>query len=106
MLTHEIERYIPIQLAKPKKQKFIAGSVEHKKYILDRAVEAVYNTKAYDCGEEWVVRGKLGVIINICENIHEAEWEGMKAKFIEIYCYEDNSFELAHFSDLKKPKGN
>jgi hypothetical protein len=104
MLTQTIEKYAPpLQRVKPK---FVQGSEAHKHYILRRAVEAVYNTKEYDCGEEWMYKGKLGCIIGIAETLKEVEWEGMKAKFIELFFFEDNSVELAHFADLKKPKGN
>lgn len=100
MLTHEIVRY---SVPPVKKQKFRAGSDEHRMFIFSRTLEETRGNKRYRPGRAFKVRGKdeHGILMDIIDDIRFAEWEGLKVKFIELYFCKEQDTALYHPSDLK-----
>jgi hypothetical protein len=105
-LTFNIDKYSNIKSNKKDKPKFVSGSLEHKQFILNRALQAAFNTGKYEPGDEYYATGsdELGMIIGIEPELENIEWEGLKAKFIELYFSNLNESYLYHPSDLRKSK--
>ena len=102
MLTFEITKHE--RFSKKNKPKFVNGSFDHRAYILSRHVRSVRNDKRYRNGEEWYVPDirEKGIIIGMLDQVHEVEWDGLKAKFIEVYFSGKETSYLYHPSDLRK----
>lgn len=105
MLTHTIQRYSPPP-GRLMKQKFKAGSAEHRLFLFKKTLTDVQNDSTYEPGNHVIVRGnkKRGVIVNIVDDITDCKWDGLKVQFIEVYVYTDNDLYLYHPSDLKESK--
>jgi hypothetical protein len=73
-------------------------------HILQRHLKSVWNDGRYRNGAEWYVPKikEKGMIIGMVEQVDEAEWDGLKAKFIELYFPSLQTSYLYHPSDLRK----
>lgn len=107
MIVHAIEPY-PLHTrsvyATTGRKKFkgaAAGSPEHLASVFERALRQ----NKYEIGEVVLYRRKPAQIINIYEEIHEVEWDGFRARFIELWCDADERTTfLVHHSEIKRKK--
>jgi hypothetical protein len=107
MITHQIIRYQPkMKVGKDGKPKFINGSEEHRRYILERTVQATRAGEFHIEGNAYWIKGRSpnAILISICEDYKLVKWDGLKVLCMEVFIPDEQEFEMYHPSDLLKPR--
>lgn len=105
MLTYQIEKHSPPTYngkSYKDKPKFVGGSEEHRRFILERNYNAVKDDEDFQPGKEFTHKRHegVGVIIDVTDDYQLVHWEGLKVLFIEVWFYEENASAMFHPSDL------
>jgi hypothetical protein len=95
-----------MKMGKNGKPRYINGSEEHRRFILERTVAQVKETKSHEENEWYKVAGRSpkAMLCNICEDYKVVKWDGLKVLCMEVFLPDEQEFELFHPSDLTKPR--
>lgn len=93
MIVHSITIHSP---------KWVPKNERRRNAIFERSLRKL-DPNTYFLGQNFKVKGTPvgGTLIYICKNIDEAEWDGMKLKFLELWISDTQLVELYHPSDLE-----
>jgi hypothetical protein len=110
LLTYQIDVHSPPTYRGKhykEKPKFVNGSEDHRRYLLERNYNAVKDAPEFQPGQEYTAKGHdgMGVIIDVTDDFELVCWEGFKVLFIEMWFYEEQKSAMFHPSDLVKRKG-
>lgn len=105
MLTFQIDRHSPpVYRGRhyKDKPKFVNGSEQHRRFILERNYNAVRDDRNYKPGVKCTTKGHhgMGVILDVTDDFHLVAWEGLKVLFIEVWFDGEGKSYLFHPSDL------
>jgi hypothetical protein len=97
MITHQIVKYVL------KKRKLKHGSNAHREIIFDRAWEKFFTEIPLTYGDYVHIKGTKynGKIVGVVEKAEDAEWVGLKCRFIEVYIPAIENCKLYHHSELE-----
>jgi len=105
MITHSIEKHRPEpdDTGRVVKNKFIAGSKEHRDFIHKRTIELMHRSQNFLEGTAVTnVNGNTdGTVISLVDDFDMVSWDGLKCKCVEVYWYDKNDITLHHPSELR-----